>query len=202
MPIQGVTAGLWLGSHSYNGSQCGQHTTATIARRSEDSRRRQRASRSENVRKKMPREGFSAPHHIFRSPLRHETASPLAPFRPEIDDVIRRLDNVEVVLDDHDRIAVIHELVQDVEQLVSVIEVQPGRWLVEDVKSAAGPAARELLGELHALRLATAQSGRRLPQLDVPEPDILKRPQFVGNRREVFEERQRLIDGQVQDVGD
>ena len=64
------------------------------------------------------------------------------------------------------------------------------------------PRLRQLLGELHALRLAARQRRRRLPELDVAEADVLQRPQLVGDRREVLEQRQRLIDGQLEHVGD
>src|SRR5687768_17708251 len=43
---------------------------------------------------------------------------------------------------------------------------------------------------------------RRLPQLDVAQADILKRPQLVRQRREILENWQCLIDGEVEDVGD
>ncbi len=56
--------------------------------------------------------------------------------------------------------------------------------------------------ELDALRLAAAQRRRRLAELDVAEADVLQRAQLVGDRREVLEQRQRLVDGQVEHVGD
>src|SRR5262245_3139620 len=46
----------------------------------------------------------------------HATAG-FAPLRAEIDDPIRTLDHVEIVLDDHDRIALIDEAIEDVEKL-------------------------------------------------------------------------------------
>jgi hypothetical protein len=41
---------------------------------------------------------------------------PLPPFRPQVDDVIRRLDDVQVVLDDKHRIAVLHQPMQHFQQ--------------------------------------------------------------------------------------
>ncbi len=58
------------------------------------------------------------------------------------------------MLDDHHGVALIHELVEHLQELLDVREVQAGRRLVEDVEGLAGRAPRELGGELHALRLA------------------------------------------------
>ena len=64
------------------------------------------------------------------------------------------------------------------------------------------PRLRQLLRQLHALRLAARQRRRRLAELDVAEADVLQRAQLVGDGREVLEQRQRLIDRQLEDVGD
>ncbi len=54
------------------------------------------------------------------------------------------------------------------------MEVKPGRRLVENKQQRL----RAILFEqerrqFHPLALAPRQSGRRLPQLDIPQPDIL-----------------------------
>src|SRR4029078_9576600 len=74
--------------------------------------------------------------------------------------------------------------------------------LIEDVKRAARAAPRQFACELHALRLPAAERRRRLPALDVAETDVLQCAQLVGDRRKVLEERQRLIDRQVEDLRD
>src|SRR5262249_57339632 len=71
-----------------------------------------------------------------------------ASLRPEIDDVIGRLDYVEVVLDDDNRVALVDETGEHVEQLPRVLEVQAGRRLVEDIERPAGAALRQFLGQL------------------------------------------------------
>ena len=55
----------------------------------------------------------------------------------EVDDPVGRLDDVEVVLDHHDRVAVVAQPVQHGEQHLDVVEVQACRRLVEDVQRAA-----------------------------------------------------------------
>ena len=143
---------------------------------------------SGSLREACSRERGHALGHLFRRARRDEAPAVLAPFRPEVDHGIGRLDDVEVVLDDDDRVALVDQLVQHVEQLARVLEVQPGRRLVEDVERPAGAAARQLLRQLDALRLAAAERRRRLPELDVAEADFLQRAQLVGDRREVLEQ--------------
>src|SRR5688572_19595032 len=79
--------------------------------------------------------------------------------------------------------------------------MQTGGRLVQDVEGSSGAPSRQLFRQLDALSLSAAQGGRRLPQLDVTEADALQRTQLVRNRRKILQERQRLIDGQLEDVG-
>ncbi len=67
---------------------------------------------------------------------RHHLAAARAAFRTEIDHPVRRLDDVEVVLDDQDRSARLDQPAECRQQLADVIEVQAGGGLVEDVEHA------------------------------------------------------------------
>ena len=71
---------------------------------------------------------------------------------------------------------------------------RPGGRLVEDVERAAGVALRELERELHALRLAAGQRGRRLAERDVAEADVEQRRELARDRGHRLEERERLLD--------
>ena len=106
--------------------------------------------------------------------LGDDLAAARAALRPEVDDPVGRLDDVEVVLDDDDRVAGLDEPVEHLEQLLDVGEVEAGRRLVEDVQGLAGRAPRQLGRELHALRLAAGQRRRRLAEVDVAEPDVVQ----------------------------
>ncbi len=90
----------------------------------------------------------------------------------DVDDVVRRLDDVEIVLDDDHRITAVDQLLQHAEQLLDVVAMQPGRRLVQYVERLAGGALAELLGELDALRLAARERRRRLAEMDVAEADL------------------------------
>ena len=76
--------------------------------------------------------------------------------RAEVNDVVSRLDDIEVVLDDNDGVSLVHKLVQDLQQPTGVLEVQSRRWLVENIQCLAGTPPGKLPGQLHALRLAAA----------------------------------------------
>ena len=90
-----------------------------------------------------------------------------AAFRAEIDDVVGRLDHVEVVLDDEQRVARFEQLPERGEQLRDVVEVQTGRRLVEDVQQPLAAVRRQMRGDLDPLRLAARQRRRRLAEPQV-----------------------------------
>ena len=117
-----------------------------------------------------------------------------AAFGAEVDDPVRGLDDVEVVLDHDHRVAVVAQPVQHGQQQLDVVEVQAGRRLVEDVERAPGVALGQLERELHALRLAAGERGRRLAERDVAEADVEQRRELARDRGHRLEERVRLLD--------
>src|SRR5690606_9865658 len=121
-----------------------------------------------------------------------------AAVRSEVDDPVGGLDDVDVVLDDDQRVAAVDQAVQDVEELARVLEVEAGGGLVEDVDRLAGAAPAQLGGELHALRLPARQGGRRLADADVAEADVLHQLELARDGRDVLEELEALVDGHVE----
>ena len=93
-------------------------------------------------------------HHVFGRPHSNDLPSPHAAVRPQIQNPIRRLDDVEIMLDYHHGVALVDEAVENFEELAHILEMEAGGRLVEDVERLSGGAAREFLGELDALRLA------------------------------------------------
>ena len=59
------------------------------------------------------------------------------------------------------------------EQLLDVREMKPGGRLVKDVQGAARRPSRQFRGELDALGLTAGQRGRRLPEMDVSQADVV-----------------------------
>ena len=87
-------------------------------------------------------------HDLFRRSLGDDAAPAAAAFWPEIDDPVGSLEDVEVVLDHDDRIAMVAEPVQHGQQHLDVVEMKARRRFVEDIERAPGVAFRELEREL------------------------------------------------------
>src|SRR5262249_19877688 len=54
--------------------------------------------------------------------------------KSDVDDVISDTNHVLVVLDDEHRVSLISQLLKNVDQSTVVANMQPDRWLVEDVE--------------------------------------------------------------------
>src|SRR4051812_16456400 len=86
--------------------------------------------------------------------LRDDAPAAIAALRPEVDDPVGGLDDIQVVLDHHHGVAGVAQALQHAEQHLDVVEMQAGGRLVQYVERAAGVALAELEGELHPLRFA------------------------------------------------
>lgn len=64
-------------------------------------------------------------------------------FGSDVDDMVGDLDDVEVVLDDDDGVAALHEFVQHLQQQADIFEMESRRRLVEDIERAARVAFRK-----------------------------------------------------------
>ena len=71
-------------------------------------------------------------------PARDDLAASIPAFRPKIDDPIRRFHNFEIMLDHNDRVALIDQLMQHLQEFCDIVEVQSGGRLVENIERAAG----------------------------------------------------------------
>ena len=71
-------------------------------------------------------------HNVLRRALSNNLSTPVSGFRAEINHPIRAFDDVKVVLDDDDRMAGIHESLEDFEENADVVEVQAGSGFVEE----------------------------------------------------------------------
>jgi hypothetical protein len=144
--------------------------------------------------------------HVHRNVLRgahpHHHPASRAAFGPHVDQPIGGFDDVEVVLDHHDGVARIAQLVQHLQQQRDVGKVQAGGRLVEDVERAAGVAFAQFECQLHALRLAARQRRRGLAELDVGEAHVEQRVQLARDHRHGFEKFGGGLNRQVQDLRD
>ncbi|CAI08311.1 hypothetical protein ebB134 [Aromatoleum aromaticum EbN1] len=138
----------------------------------------------------------------FRGGAAKDFAAAPAPFRTQVDQPVGSLDDIEVVLDDDDGVAVIAQAVQYAEQQLDVAKVQAGRRLVEDVEGTAGVAFRQLERELDALRFAARKRRRALPEANVAEANVHERFEFARDRWNGAEELQRVFDRHVEHFED
>ena len=72
--------------------------------------------------------GKAAGHlgHLLRRTLGNHQTAGAAAFRAKVNDVVRTLDEIQVVLDDNDCVARIHQLLQHLDQAMHVRDVQAG----------------------------------------------------------------------------
>ena len=91
---------------------------------------------------------------LCRAAFADDAPAIFAALGSEIDDPVGVADDVEVVLDDDDRVAQIGEAMQYFEELAHVVKVQAGGGLVEQIKCLSGLPLGELARQLHALRFA------------------------------------------------
>ena len=126
----------------------------------------------------------------------------LAAFGTEVDHAVRGRDDVQVVLDDDDGIAPVHEPLQRGDELCDVRHVQPRRGLVEHEDGPPEGGRGELGGQLDPLRFATGKRRARLPELEIPEPDLREEVERPPHRREWREELAAFVDRHGENVGD
>src|ERR1035437_5244934 len=156
----------------------------------------------EQLRQERPRVGGGLGGDLLGGAHRNRHPPLLAALGAHVDQPVRALDHVEVVLDHDHAVARVDEALEDLQQPLHVGEVQPGGGLVEDVERRARGYLRELRGELDALGLTAGERGCRLAEADVAEADRVERLQAPAHLGDVLEEAERLLDGHVEDVGD
>ena len=127
--------------------------------------------------------------HFCRGAGDHDLTTTDAAFRAEVDDPVGGLDDVEVVFDDDDGVAVIAQPVQYRQQLCDVMEVQAGGGLSSFSRVAnyqLGDSHRDTSGSLKVLALSrrdldfhmlvqTVQYryqsvNRKTPEICIPDP--------------------------------
>ena len=150
-----------------------------------------------------------------RTALGDDLAAVDAGARTEIHDVVGRPHGLFIVFDDDDRIALVPQMAQGIQQPTVVPGMQSDARFVEHVHHADEPAA-DLAGEPYALRLPAGKRRRRTFQRQVfethveqevePGDDLLER--FVADlafgvrQGQFLEERADVEDGKAAQRGD
>jgi len=104
--------------------------------------------------------------NLFRCATGDELASFVTTFRTEVDDIVGRLDNVEIVFDDDNRVTVVHQSIQAFQQSIDVRKMQSRCWLVENIQIVfATLKFSQLCCQLDALGFASGKNRRRMAEL-------------------------------------
>ena len=116
--------------------------------------------------------------------------------------MISRGDDIEVVFDNHDGIALAHKLVKGLEKYPDVIEMQSGGGLIKKIQSLAGVNFLQLICQLESLPFTSGKGCCRLAKLEVAKAEAVKC--FKGARKpgDRLEEMEGLLDGHVEDICD
>src|SRR5678815_6004429 len=85
--------------------------------------------RIEQRSKELSGHGLGIGRDFLRRARGNQTTTGGSPFRTEVNQVVRAPDHVEIVLDDDDRVALIDELVQHIQQLSLIHISEPTRLL-------------------------------------------------------------------------
>ena len=92
----------------------------------------------------------------------HHFTAFVAAFGAEVDDIVRGLHHVQVVLDDYHGISLVHQFFQHNQKFADVFAVKAGGGFVQDVERVSAAAAHELGSQLHALGFAAGHGGSGL----------------------------------------
>src|SRR5512145_1645433 len=151
---------------------------------------------------KIARGGIFVSGDLFHGSHGDDPAAAGAAFGTQIDNVIGGFDDVQIVLDDYHSVAHIHQAHQHVEQFLDIGKMQADGRFIQNIQGVAVDALAQFAGELDALRLAAGKRRGRLSQADVTQAHVNQKLKMQFDGRDVGEKVQRLVDRQVQHVGD
>ena len=176
--------------------------------------RRPRAGKTPSP-QELPRRRGLHPRERARRPLEEELSAEAAGAGTQVDDVVRRLDRLGIVLDHDDRVSAVREAPQDREEPPRVHCVQADRGLVENVESP-GQRAAERGGEADPLGLSPGKRSRGARERQVLEPDVVHVPDagtdlrhdraqpilFGGIERQLVEPLLQVPEREIHQIGD
>lgn len=121
---------------------------------------------------------------------------------PELHDPVRQADHIEVVFDDDDGVALIAKTEEKIHEVLDVLPVKTGGRFIQKIQCATRLTLAQLERELYPLGLATRKGGGRLADLDIAQPDCLKRREFLVNTRLSGKEFAGSVNGEVEGFRD
>src|SRR5690606_10278935 len=122
-----------------------------------------------------------------------------ATLRAQIDNPVRGLDYVQVMLNDHDGVAIVPQAMQYLQQLFDVVKMQTGGGFVQNVEGVASVAFGQLPRQLYPLGLAAGQGGGGLAETYITESNVDEGLQFIGDGGNGIKEFPRFFNSKLQD---
>src|SRR5262245_19039822 len=113
-------------------------------------------------------------YQVLRRTSNDQFTSGVTAFWSQVDDVVSLAYHLQVVLHYHNCITLVHQRLQDMQQLLDVRQVQTRGRLVEEVERAGLGRATQLIGQFDALGFATRQGVAGLAQGQVAQPGVVQ----------------------------
>ena len=95
--------------------------------------------------------------NIFRSALNDNLTSTCSGFGTKVNDPVGGFDDIEIVLNHNDRIALLDKTIQYTQQLQDVIKMQAGCWLIQKIQRAPSVGTTQLRRQFNALSFPAAE---------------------------------------------
>ena len=140
--------------------------------------------------------------HPLGWPFGDHAATCRAALGTQLDHPVGARDDVEVVLDDEERVAALHQAREAGEEALDVGEMEARRRLVEEEEGVGARVSAEMGRQLDALGLAARERRQRLAEAQVLEPDVGQGLQAATHVRHVRERLERFRDRQIEHVAD
>ena len=139
--------------------------------------------------------------HFLRRAAGHYLAAHIAAIGAKVDQVVCRLDYIQIMLNDQNGISHIHKALQHLDQLMDIRRVKSGGRLVQNIDGAARRYLCQLCCKLDALGFATGKCGTGLPQPDLAKPHIHKGLDLAVKLRQILKELRCFLRPHVQHLG-
>ena len=97
--------------------------------------------------------------YLFGSSGGYYATSGITAVRAEVYDVVGATDNVEIVLHYDGRVPQCYQTLECAQKQTYVVEMKTRGGLVEDKDTGSGGSERKIIGEFHALVLASGEGG-------------------------------------------
>src|SRR5699024_7585704 len=111
----------------------------------------------------------------------------------QINDMVGGLDDVQIVFNDHHRVAQVHQPLEHVNEFMHVGGVETGGGLVQNIDGGAGGGLGELGGQLDPLGLAAGEGGGGLSQLYIPQTHLAEGLDFFVQLGQRLKEGKGLL---------